>query len=144
HFDQYTLINNSSQSQCVTVTLTDNGCGVNRAIMSAAYLGSFDPANIATNYRADLGHSINAGDPQGVYSFDVPAGQQFVIIVYDIGTVTDCTNYTLRVDACLTGSLPTITPTRTITPTPTPTQVRVLVGHVNWQGASAQPNARQQ
>src|SRR4029079_6513331 len=118
HYDQYTLTNNTTQSQCITVTLIDNGCGTNRAIMSAAYFGSFDPNNIATNYRADLGASVNAGNPQGVYSFDVPAFQQFVVIVYDIGTVSDCTNYTLRVDGCLTGVPPTATPTITTTPSP--------------------------
>src|SRR5205814_3776715 len=98
HFDQYTFPTRGSTGLCITVTLIDNGCGTNSAIMSAAYLGSFDPNNLSTNYRADLGSSVNAGNPQGVYSFDVPAGQQFIVIVYDLGTVADCTNYTLRVD----------------------------------------------
>jgi hypothetical protein len=120
HFDQYVLTNNSTIGQCITVTLFDAGCGVNRAVMSAAYLGSFDPNNLSQNYLADLGQSVNAGNPQGVYSFDVAAGQQFVVIVYDIGTLTDCTNYTLRVEGCLVGG-PTLTPTRTPTPSPTRT-----------------------
>lgn len=40
----------------------------------------------------------------------------------------------------------TLTPTRTSTSAPsiTPTPARVLVGHVNWQGRPAQPNALQQ
>jgi hypothetical protein len=127
HFDQYVLTNNSSISRCVTVTLIGSGCGVNKAVMSAAYLGSFNPNNLSQNYLADYGQSVNSGNQQGVYSFDIPAGQQMVLVVYDVGTVPDCDNYSLRVDACLTGGptlTPSRTPTRTVTPTACPIQTQ--------------------
>ncbi len=46
------------------------------------------------------------------------------------------------ISPCALTGTPTNTPTSTITSTPTP--IPVLIGHVNWQGPPAQPNARQQ
>ena len=54
HYDAYTFVNNTGSSQCITVRLT-TACTANNDIFSAAYLGSFSPANIATNYRFDIG-----------------------------------------------------------------------------------------
>jgi hypothetical protein len=47
-----------------------NNCG-NNALLSAAYLGSFNPNNVCENFLADMG---TAG-PDFTYSFNVPAGR---------------------------------------------------------------------
>src|SRR5262249_22177726 len=57
----------NSGPTCVTVTLSAAN-GVN--LFSAAYLGSFNPANLAQNYIADAGASAATRS----YSFDLPAG----------------------------------------------------------------------
>ncbi|HKG21263.1 MAG TPA: HYR domain-containing protein, partial [Blastocatellia bacterium] len=78
-FDAYTFTTcfNSAPS-CVTVTLT----GANAInLFTAAYSGSFNPANLAQNYLADPGSSAASR----TYSFSIPAGQQtFTVVVYDV------------------------------------------------------------
>src|SRR5687767_1266739 len=53
-FDQYTFTNPSASSQCVYVTL-NSACGT--SLFSAAYLGSFNPGDIAANFLGDAGAS---------------------------------------------------------------------------------------
>ena len=58
HYKSYTYTNSTRQLPVRDRSMTQN-CG-NNAIQSVAYLGSFNPANIQTNYLADGG----AGGPQ--------------------------------------------------------------------------------
>ena len=54
-FDSYTLTNSfNGSTACVTVTLTPQTSAPYQAV---AYLGSYDPANVSTNYLADIGVS---------------------------------------------------------------------------------------
>jgi hypothetical protein len=111
HYDSYTYTNSSGFGECVTVTLTrTSGAG---QIFTAAYLGSFNPADPAANYLADPGGST---PPATAYSFFVPAGQTAVVIVHEVDPdgCLAC-NYTVTL-----GSAPTaatfasarLTPTR--------------------------------
>ena len=50
-------------------------------IFSAAYLDSFDPANLCDNYLGDIGASPL---PTGSYSFNVPAGRTFIVVVHEV------------------------------------------------------------
>ena len=82
-------------------------------LFSAAYLDSFDPGDLSANYLADIGISPN---PRGSYSFAVPAGATFVVVVHTISTATECSGYAVTVsDAHCTCTvdfsdvLPTIT-----------------------------------
>src|SRR4029078_2378858 len=84
-FDAYQFQNFGASTACVTIAFT-TGCGVNQAVHPVAYLGTFAPNNICTNYRGDLGHSINAGE-SGTISGNVPAGQTFTLVVHEVGTV---------------------------------------------------------
>jgi hypothetical protein len=124
HYDAYTFTNNSSFTQCVTVRGTNN-CE-NNALLSAAYLGFFDPNNVCTNYLADMG----ASGPQFSYSFNVPPGATYVVTVLENSANVGCAAYTLRVDPCPVGTaVPTVTgtpPTATRTNTPLPTNTAVL------------------
>jgi autotransporter-associated beta strand protein len=89
HFDAYPFYNGAS-SACITVTLASQNC----ELFSAAYLGSFNPANLALNYLADAGESVMGGE--ALYSFVAPANAVFVVTVNPI-TASLCGPYTLRV-----------------------------------------------
>lgn len=96
-FDQYTFT--ASASGCVTVTIVPSNA---TALFSAAYNGTYDPLNIQSNYIADYGVTT-AGTLR--YSFNVTAGQQYVIVVHEV-TVGggNGVNYTLNVDGPRTGA----------------------------------------
>ncbi|HYP38757.1 MAG TPA: S-layer homology domain-containing protein [Chloroflexia bacterium] len=121
HYDSYPLTNNSGTSQCVTVRVI-NQCG-NNSLLSAAYLGTFDPNNLCTNYLADMGLS----GPDFTYSFNVPAGASYVVTVLENSPNVGCANYNISVSPCDVGTpLPTVTgtpPTATPTITPVPPTV---------------------
>jgi hypothetical protein len=97
HYDSYTHTNSTGSTQCVTVSLTQtSGTGL---LFTAAYLGSFNPANATTNYLADPGISGLLNETK-TYSFLLPAGQTAVIVVheYEPSGCLGC-NYTLTYDA---------------------------------------------
>jgi hypothetical protein len=93
HYDSYTFTNTSGSAQCATVTLT-TACTSTEAIYAAAYLGSFNPANLCQNWIADLADSPNPG---ATFSFNVPAGATVVIIVHGVESNGTCSSYTLDV-----------------------------------------------
>src|SRR5204863_3399525 len=121
HYNSYTFVNTDSSSACVTVNLDAGGCGVNQ-IFSEAYLGSFNPASLCTNYLADIGGSP---DPSDSYSFNVPAGATYVIVVNEVDQNTGCPGYKMTVSSAVCN--PIVTPTATFTRTVTPTQTRTPV-----------------
>ncbi|HEY0068353.1 MAG TPA: S-layer homology domain-containing protein, partial [Chloroflexia bacterium] len=111
HTDVYTYTNTSGSTQCVTVNVDATGCG-NGGVGSVAYLTSFNPASVCTNYLA----SAPAG-PHATYSFKVPAGAKYVIVVRETNIDAGCANYTLTVNPSC-GLVPegddTATPTATV------------------------------
>ena len=119
HYDVYPFLNNGAVDQCVTVSL-NTACSSGQTIFSEAYLGSFDPGNLCTNFLGDSGSSPI---PTGVYSFTVPAGQVYSIVVNEVSANTFCPGYDLVITAgsCNVTPTPTPTPTETATPTSTPT-----------------------
>ena len=52
HYDSYTFTNTTGATQCVTID-TNTACTGTNFIFIGAYLGSFDPANICTNWIGD-------------------------------------------------------------------------------------------
>lgn len=89
-YDQYTYVNSSANSICVKVTLRADNAGVH----SVAYLGAFNPADVGQNYLGDLGVAY-AANTEASYSFTVPAGATYVIVVHEITPNTPATiNYT--------------------------------------------------
>ncbi len=116
HYDAYTFTNTSGSPQCVTVSIDATGC-VESGVGSVAYLDSFDPNNVCTNY---LAHS-NGNGPRYTYGFTVPAGRTYIIVVRELSPNIGCVSYTLRVNPCTQGQL-TPTPTGSpVPPTATPT-----------------------
>src|SRR5207244_11251048 len=69
----------SDSSQCVTIDTNSTCIGV-RFIFTAAYLESFDPANICTNWIGDSGFSP---DPDQAFVVEVPAGQNLVVVGWE-------------------------------------------------------------
>ena len=79
---------NAGNAACVTAHL-DNPCG----LFAAAYLGNFNPADLCQNYLADMGNSLTFGS----FSFTVPAGTNFIVVVNDLPSEGGPCDYTLVV-----------------------------------------------
>ncbi len=88
YYKTYTFTNTAGAARCYTVTINAglNGPG---DIESAAYDQTYDPANLSTNYLGDSGISgLGTTVSQASYSFTVPAGHNFVIVVNTTGSTT--------------------------------------------------------
>jgi hypothetical protein len=121
HYDAYTFTNTTGSTQCVTVDPTTECVGTNY-IFIGAYLGSFDPNNICTNWIGDSGSSPDPTQPPVTFQFNVDAGQTFVVVVSEVTPNAGCAAYMMTVEGICPGGTPTPTPTATPpTPTPTPT-----------------------
>ncbi|MGA7733758.1 MAG: S-layer homology domain-containing protein [Chloroflexia bacterium] len=138
HYKQHTYTNSTGSTQCVTIHVV-NACGDN-ATGSAAYLNTFDPNNVATNYLGDYGA---IGGPEYTYSVSLPAGQTVVVVVHEVSRNLGCDSYTITINPCVQGAAsatPTAgTPTQTpiVTPTATPTTVCVGTTYQVFAGAGA-------
>lgn len=92
-YDQYTFTNTSTAPACIRVTFRADNAGIH----SVAYLGSYNPANISQNYLGDSGASYVA-NTFASYSFTVPAGATYVVVMHEITANTPATiNYSLAV-----------------------------------------------
>jgi hypothetical protein len=121
HYDSYTFTNTTGATQCVTVDVDAMTCTGTNFIFVEAYLGSFDPTNLCTNYLADIGGSPN---PTGSFSFDLADGQTVVLVVNEVDPNAGCVGYSMTIGGICGGGTPTPTPTATATattPPPTPT-----------------------
>jgi hypothetical protein len=95
-YDTYTFVNPTASAQCVTIDFTNTSANTFAHFVSA-YLGSFNPANLCTNYLADQGGSAAAGG-NAVFSFTLPASATMVLCVMGVTVGTGGT-YTMTVDA---------------------------------------------
>ena len=104
HYDSYSFINKSAVTECATIELQANGCG-GTFMAAAAYLHSFDPANLCTNYRGQHNSTFN-----GTQSFavTVPPGETMIVSVYEASPDTGCASYMLNVKSC--GNIVPVTP----------------------------------
>ena len=85
YYKTFTFTNTSGAARCYTVTINAaiNGPG---DIESVAYDQVYDPTNISTNYLGDTGISgLGTTVGTATYSFTVPAGHNFVIVVNTTG-----------------------------------------------------------
>ena len=89
-FKTYNFTNSAAAPACFTVTI-NAATGVPGVgdIESAAYLNSYNPANLCQNYLGDSG-VVGLGTTVGSasYSFTVPAQSNFVVVVNTTGTTT--------------------------------------------------------
>lgn len=86
-YDTHTAYNPGA-SQCVTVNVDVDTCGTN--VFVAAYLGSVDPTNLATNYLADQGSSVT-----GAFRFIAPANSAIAFLVTSTSSVPTSCSYTI-------------------------------------------------
>lgn len=93
HYDIYTFTNTGPDT-CVTVDLDTPGSSANM-IFAQAYLGSFNPADLCTNYLGDLGASHIQSS--GEFSFIAPSNAVYLVVVNEVTANAGCTNYTLVV-----------------------------------------------
>ncbi|MFL5731651.1 MAG: S-layer homology domain-containing protein [Chloroflexia bacterium] len=136
HYRAYNYVNSTNAPQCVSVNL-DQACGSN-AIWSVAYLNTFNPASLCTNYLADGGR----GGPNTFYSFTLPAGATAIIVVNEVSADVGCDAYTLRINPCGSGTSLTPTPTSTApastsTPTTGPSSTAVSLTSTPTSTASS-------
>jgi hypothetical protein len=115
HYDSYTLTNNSGSTQCVTVRIDASACQ-EAGVGSVAYLGSFDPNMVCVNYLASSG----SNGPRYSYSFSVPAGATYVVVVRELSPDNGCAAYNINISPCGpsggTATPGTSTPTITVVP----------------------------
>ena len=112
---EYSFTNTTGSTQCVTVD-TDTACTGTNFIFIASYLGSFDPANICTNWIGDSGSSPDIGVP-APFQFNLDDGQTVVIVVSEVTPDAGCTGYTVTVSGiCGGGASPTPSPSATCIP----------------------------
>ncbi|HET6260755.1 MAG TPA: S-layer homology domain-containing protein, partial [Chloroflexia bacterium] len=114
-FDQYRFTNTSGSPRCITVDLDGTDCGSVESVTGAAYLGSFDPSNACANYLADSGTDSMWFTGPISYSFTVPAGATFGVVVQELNSEAGCSRYMLTVSG-----LGSSCPTATVTPTGPP------------------------
>ena len=108
YYDTYTFTNQTCSSQCVTVSYIANGTAGD--VFSVAYLGSFNPTNLCTNYIADGGSSSLAGGAAVTYNFNLAANATVVIVINGSQVATTCDSYGLTVTGLNCAPPPACTP----------------------------------
>jgi hypothetical protein len=114
HYDAYTFTNTTGSTQCVHID-TNTACTGTNFIFIGAYLGSFDPNNVCTNWIGDAGSSPN---PEQAFDVEIPAGQTFVVVVSEVTPDAGCPGYTVTITGLCQQASPTPTPTGSPTCTP--------------------------
>ena len=88
YYKTWTFSNTSGAPRCFTVAI-NAALGGAGDIESAGYDQTYDPANLSTNYLGDSGISgLGTSVGSATYSFTVPAGHNFVVVVNTTGTTT--------------------------------------------------------
>jgi hypothetical protein len=89
YYKTYTFTNTSGAARCYTVTI-NAALGGPGDIESVAYDQTYDPTNISTNYLGDSGVTgLGTTVDNATYSFTVPAGHNFVVVVNTTGSTTN-------------------------------------------------------
>jgi hypothetical protein len=86
--------NNTINEACLSAQLKFDCAGaLTNALGVAAYLGGFDPNDVCAGYVGDSGRG---GPPYPPFSFRVPAGSNFVLVVSARVDDLVCNSYTLE------------------------------------------------
>jgi Carboxypeptidase regulatory-like domain/HYR domain len=96
-YDLYSFTNGPTPA-CVTITTTTSCAAAANQIITAAYLGSFNPTNLCTNYLGDPGGSPT---PTNSFKVNVPAGGVLLVNVHEITANGGCSGYTVNVDGLI-------------------------------------------
>jgi hypothetical protein len=93
-YDLYSFTNGPTAT-CATITTTTSCTVSPNQIITVAYLGSFNPANLCTNYIGDPGGSPS---PTNSFKVNVPANGVLLINVHEITANGGCSGYTVNID----------------------------------------------
>ncbi len=91
-YDSYNVTNPRNVPVCATIGLRSD-CGT--SLFNVAYLGSFNPTSLCTNYLADPGSSFPG---TGYMEVTIPANATIVVVVHEVNSATGCAGYQLTVD----------------------------------------------
>ncbi|MGD9765696.1 MAG: hypothetical protein AB7V27_18535 [Candidatus Binatia bacterium] len=93
-WQRFRFCNSAATEQCFTAIFDEGDCRDDVHIM--AYVDSFDPDDLATNYAGDTGASDSMP-----FSFVVPAGAQFFIVAQTNFPDVDCSfGFTVNTTPC--------------------------------------------
>ncbi len=103
-YDAQTISNAAATSRCITISATTSGCTDGAAqVTPVAYVSTFDPNNLCTNYLGDGGNSPTPGPV--TFNVNLPAGQSLVVVMQAASSpFTGCGAYTLNVSGLLDNS----------------------------------------
>jgi hypothetical protein len=128
-----------------TVRLYINGVAAGSSPLAGSILDRSDPTMIGRQgTTCNCNYFQGSIDEARIYNRALTAGEISALAQCNPApTPTNTPTITLTPTITRTNT-PTNTPTITSTPTITPTPSGLIVGHVTWQGPSAQPNVGQQ
>ncbi|MEQ1606227.1 MAG: carboxypeptidase-like regulatory domain-containing protein [Pyrinomonadaceae bacterium] len=95
HYDKYDFSNQTGASASYIVDMNANGCAT--FLMGSSYLGSYDPNNLCNAYLASLGYG---NSDSSSYSYTVPNGSNFYVLVEEFDPAALCASYTVTVTPC--------------------------------------------
>ena len=97
HYDTYAETNSTGSPVCASITVQAAAAAGSFGVATYAYLGSFDPMNLATNYAGGANTQVTAGGSPVTYHVTVPAGQTLVVEIEEYVAGTGA-SYTLTID----------------------------------------------
>lgn len=93
HYDAFRHTNASDSTLCTMVSVDYTATCSSDRPFSAAYLPNFDPTAVRNNYLADSGLSGTHGERTIRYSFGVPAGAAYDVVLSTVGAAVTCPDY---------------------------------------------------
>jgi hypothetical protein len=96
-FDAYVISFAPNANQQVFYRISWTSPGGQHDLMSAAYLDSFSPSSVSTNYLGDLGGF--SGSSENSYEVIVPAGHNLAVAFLSFGLISTSYSYTFSIDA---------------------------------------------
>jgi hypothetical protein len=92
-YKTFSFKNSAPFEVCYRVKTTESACAFN--VQLNAYLNSFDPESLCTNFLSDTGVSGIGSS----FTFSVPAGQTFIIAANEVSPETYCSSFTFELYA---------------------------------------------
>jgi hypothetical protein len=99
-YDTHSFVNGPTAA-CVTITTTTSCSAAANQIVPAAYLGSYNPADLCDNYLGDAGGSPT---PTNSFQVDVPANGTLVVVVQEATSLGGCSGYTVDVEGLVSAT----------------------------------------
>ncbi len=102
YYDTHSIANSASTSRCLTIIANTTGCAGSSMIHPSAYVTSYNPASLCTNFLGDSGSSPAPGPV--TFSVNLPAGQPLVLVMQSVSAAAgfaNCGAYSFTVSGLL-------------------------------------------